>query len=110
MQVVPFAQDLGVDTLSIALLRNEPYSGLDELVAQNKVYHIAPNGKIYSDHCSLKELKRLRQRIYKKFYTKRQGLRILNKAHRSGLLKVFYKHIFQLPPFFQALKRAWKIV
>jgi anaerobic magnesium-protoporphyrin IX monomethyl ester cyclase len=110
MQVAPFAHDLGVDTLSIALLRNEQYSGLDELVAQNQAYHIAPNGKIYSDHCSLKELKRLRQRIYKKFYTKRQGLRILNKAHRSGLLKVFYKHIFQLPAFFQALKRAWKIV
>ena len=88
MQIVPFAHELGLDTLVLCLLRNNPHSGLDELVAQNSDYHIAPNGKVYSDHCSAKELRRLRRRLDQKFYNKLQLLRILDKGRRSGLLKL----------------------
>jgi radical SAM superfamily enzyme YgiQ (UPF0313 family) len=94
MQIVPFAHELGLDTLVLCLLRNNPHSGLDELVAQNSDYHIAPNGKVYSDHCSVKELTRLRRRLDQKFYSKRQLRRILDKGRRSGLLKLFF---FQAP-------------
>ena len=90
MQIEPFAHELGLDTIVLSSLRHYPYSGLDELVAQNPGYHLAPDGKIYSDHCSLKELKKIRRRIYQKFYNKRQVLRILNKSRRSGLLKLFF--------------------
>ena len=89
MQIVPFAHELELDTLVLCLLRSNPHSGLDELVAQNSDYHIAPNGKIYSDHCSAKELLRLRRRLDQKFYSKRQLLHILDKGRRTGLLKLF---------------------
>jgi radical SAM superfamily enzyme YgiQ (UPF0313 family) len=88
-QIVPFARELGLDTVSLNLLRNSPYSGLDEIVAQNPNYHLTPNGKIYSDHCPIDELKQLRRKLLKEFYTKRQYLRILNRMRRSGLLKPF---------------------
>ena len=88
-QIVPFARELGLDTVNLTLLRNSPYSGLDKLVAQTPDYHISPTGKIYSNHCSLEELKQLRRKLVKEFYTKRQLLRILNKMRRNGLLRVF---------------------
>jgi radical SAM superfamily enzyme YgiQ (UPF0313 family) len=90
MQIVPFAHELELDTLVLCLLRNNPHSGLDELVAQNSGYHIAPNGKVYSDHCSEKELRQLRRRLDQKFFNKCQLLRILDKGRRSGLLKLFF--------------------
>jgi len=88
-QILPFARELGLDTVNLTLLRNSPYSGLDELVAQNPDYHVTPTGKIYSKHCSIEELKQLRRKLAKEFYTKRQNLRMLNKLRRSGLLKLF---------------------
>jgi Radical SAM superfamily len=90
MQTVPFAHELELDTIVLCMLRNNPHCGLDELVAQNPGYHIAPNGKVYSDHCSVKELKRLRRKLDRRFYSKRQILRILGKGRRSGLLKLFF--------------------
>ena len=106
-QTVPFAHELGVDTLMLSLLRHNPYSGLDQLVAQNPDYHIAPDGKIYSNHCSIKELKRLRSQLYREFYHKGQMLRILNKAHRSGILKLFSQPLSDVVQFFHSLQRVW---
>ncbi|MDJ0720232.1 MAG: radical SAM protein [Desulfobacterales bacterium] len=88
-QIVPFAHELGLDTILLSTLRDSPYSGLTDLVARNPGYHIGANGKIYSDHCSLPELKALRRRLYHRFYSRRQILRIAGKAWRSGLLKIF---------------------
>jgi anaerobic magnesium-protoporphyrin IX monomethyl ester cyclase len=88
-QILPFARELGLDTVNLSLLRNSPHSGLDKLVAQNPDYHFTPTGKIYSDHCSIEELKQLRHNLSKEFYTKRQHLRIQNKMRRTGLLKLF---------------------
>ncbi len=94
MQMGPFAYQLGLDTIVLSGLRHYPYSGLDELVAQFPDYHLAPDGRVYSDHCSLKMLKQLRRRIYQKFYSKRQVLRILHKFRQSGLLKLFFSQGF----------------
>jgi len=88
-QILPFARELGLDTVNLTLLRNSPHSGLDDLVAQNSEYHFTPTGKVYSDHCSIEELKKLRHKMSKEFYTKSQYLRILNKMRRTGLLKLF---------------------
>jgi radical SAM superfamily enzyme YgiQ (UPF0313 family) len=88
-QILPFARELGLDTVNLTLLRNSPYSGLDEIMAQNPDYHTTPTGKVYSDHCSIEALKQLRHNMSKAFYTKRQYLRILNKMRRSGLLNLF---------------------
>ena len=89
-QIVPFAQELGLDSIVLCILRNNPHSGIDELVAQHSDYHIAPSGRVYSDHCSEKELRRLRRRLHRKFYSRRQFLRILDKGRRSGLLKLLF--------------------
>jgi len=80
LQIVPFSRELNLDFIAISTLRSSPYSGLDELVAENSGYHIAPNGKIYSDHCSVRELKDLRHRIYRQFYTPGQLFRIARKG------------------------------
>lgn len=100
-QIIPFARELGLDSIVLCILRNNPHSGIEELVAQNSDYHIAPSGRVYSDHCSEKELRRLRRRLHRKFYSRSQLLRILDKGRRSGLLKL---------PFSQGLSNSARFV
>jgi radical SAM superfamily enzyme YgiQ (UPF0313 family) len=89
-QIIPFARELGLDSIVLCILRNNPHSGIEELVARHSDYHIAPSGRVYSDDCSEKELRRLRRRLHRKFYSRHQFLRILDKARRSGLLKLLF--------------------
>ena len=86
-QILPFARELGLDSIAISTLRSTPFSGLEELVAQSPGYHIAPGGKIYSDHCSETELKDMRRWIYREFFDTGQILRLARKALRSGGLR-----------------------
>lgn len=102
-QIILFAHELGIDTLGLSVLRSTPHSGLDELVAKSPEYHIDPDGKIYSDHCSLKELNLLRRLLYREFYTSRQMLRVLKKAYNSGLLRLLPQFLFQMPPIAHSL-------
>jgi radical SAM superfamily enzyme YgiQ (UPF0313 family) len=108
-EIVPFAQALGLDTIVLSALRNNPHSGMEELVARHPGYLIAPNGKIYSEQCSLEDLKQLRRRLYRGFFTKRQASRIFAKAYQSGLLKLFLAqgvgNAFYLS---RALCKAWR--
>ena len=97
LQTVPFSRELGLDSIAISILRSSPYSGLDELVAESPGYHIAHNGKIYSDHCSLKELRDLHHRIYREFYTPGQLFRIARKGIRHGALRFLPQVLPQLP-------------
>lgn len=92
-----FARELGVDSVAISTLRVAPYSGLEELVASTPGYHVAPNGKIYSDGCSVKDLRRIRRRIYREFYTTGQILRFVNKAVRNGALRMLPTVLPRLP-------------
>jgi radical SAM superfamily enzyme YgiQ (UPF0313 family) len=98
-QIVPFARELGLDTLNLCMLHTLPHSGIEDMVAQNPNYHIASNGKVYSDHCSIKELKRLRSNLFEQFYTKRQMLHIMDKATRNGFLKHFPQLLLKMPQF-----------
>ena len=84
LQVAPFSHELGLDGIILSVLQARPYSGLDELVAANPGYHIAQSGKVFSDELSLNDLRRLRRRINREFYTAGQVLRILGKAVRNG--------------------------
>ena len=106
-QIVPFARELGLDTLNLCMLHILPYSGIEDLVAQNPDYHIAPNGKVYSDHCSLKELKRLRGNLFKEFYTKRQMLHIMEKAKRNGFFQHFPQLLFKIPQFASSVQKLF---
>ena len=85
LEIVSFAGELGVDTITANLLRSERYSGLEELVAQSPGYHIAPDGYVFSERYPSEHLIRLRDRIYQDFYTAGQLLRILRKCLKSRL-------------------------
>lgn len=85
--ILPFARELGLDTLGLSVLRFEPQCGLEELLAANPDYHVSPGGKIYSNHLSAAELDRLRRQILSSFYGPRHVLRAVSKAHRTGLLR-----------------------
>ena len=79
-QILPFAQELGLDSVALSVLRSSPYSGLEELVKASPGYHIAPNAKIYSDHCSVHQLRQMRRRMNKEFFTVRRILRLAGKG------------------------------
>ena len=100
-QILPFAKELGLDSIAISVLRSSPYSGLDELVAANPGYHIAPNGKIYSDHCSVQELRQLRRRFNREFFTFGQMLHLASKGLDCGGLRLLSGPLLRLP------KIAW---
>lgn len=83
-QIAPFASEIGLDSISLSTLRVSPYSGLEELVAENPGYHIADNGKIYPDFCPPKQMRRLRREINRSFYSTSQVLSIISKANKHG--------------------------
>lgn len=110
MLLIPtFAHELGLDTVAISTLRTSPHSGLEELVAANPGYKIAPSGKIYSDMCSCKELRQLRRRIQKEFYNAYQVLQLLRKGVANGGLRMLPRVILRSPKIVSTLiKRRGK--
>ena len=96
-QILPFARELGLDTVAISTLRVGPHSGLEELVAANPGYHVAPNGKVYSDHCSVQQIKQMRRRIYREFFNIPQFLQLVRKGLRVGQLGILPGLILRLP-------------
>ncbi len=105
-QAIPFAHELGLDTIALSMLRHSPYSGLEELVKENPEYHIAPRGKIYSDFCSVKQLGQLRRRLYREFYTPKQVLRVSRKGFRNGALKLLPLLLYHTPSMIAQIARA----
>jgi anaerobic magnesium-protoporphyrin IX monomethyl ester cyclase len=85
-QVADFAHELGVDTIALSTLRTGLHSALDELVEDSPGYHIAHNGKVYSDELSAKDLRHLRKRIYKQFYGFKQVMRIIRKGIQNNAM------------------------
>lgn len=84
LSIPKFAKELGVDSLGLSALRVSPYSGLEELVAQNPGYHVARNGRIYSDQLSVQKLRKIRRTIYRRYYTAGHFLRLVRKSLRNG--------------------------
>ena len=86
LAIAPFARELGLDSLGLCLLRNNPYSGLEELVAATPGYHIRPDGDVYSDELPVERLRKIRRRICQDFYyDPRQILRMFKKVLRNKL-------------------------
>ena len=85
-QIFPFASSLGLDTIALSTLRVGPYSGLDELVKASPGYHLDPDGKVYSDECSLNTLQELRRDIYRRFFSPSRILGIAKKSIQMGAL------------------------
>ncbi len=87
-QIVPFARELGVDLLNLCILRNEPYSGLDDLIARSPGYHTVPDNPrtVYSDNCSVGDLQRLQRRMLLDFYRPGRMLRVLKKGLSNKII------------------------
>lgn len=98
-QIIPFAHELGIDSIALTMLRVSPYSGLEDLVAENPEYHVAESGKVYSDHCPIKEIRKMRRRLYREFYTFGQVIRVIHKGSRTGATEFIPKVLLNLPRF-----------
>ena len=97
LHISTFARELGLDTLGLSTLRFNPYFGLEELVARNQDYHIAPDGNIYSNHCSKPGLKQLRRRILREFHTAGQLFHLMHKGFQNGALSFLPASLPRLP-------------
>lgn len=87
LYIARFAREIGLDTISYQKLRIEKFSPLKEVVESTPGYYYGRiGGHVYSDRYGREELKRIRSRISREFYTPRQLLRIVKKARRIGLV------------------------
>ncbi len=96
-RILPFARELGLDTIALSTLRVAPYSGLDELVAASPGYHVDPHGKVFSDEYSVADLRDLRRRYNREFYSPAQMFKILRKGARGGWLRLLPGPLPRLP-------------
>ncbi len=85
-QIAPLARELGLDSIVLSLLRNERYSGLEEVMASNPGYHTAANGHIYSDKYPPQRLRQIKCQVNRDFYRPGQYLRMLSKGVRNRLI------------------------
>jgi anaerobic magnesium-protoporphyrin IX monomethyl ester cyclase len=110
--IARFAKELKLDSISFQKLRIEKYSPLKELVENTPGYYYdAVGDALYSDQYSLKELKRIRDRIKFGFYDFGQIKRILQKAYKARLLTKFdLMHVFKSLPklLFRQAKREFE--
>jgi hypothetical protein len=87
LYIAKFGREVGLDTISFQKLRIEKFSPLKEVVESTPGYHYERvGGHVYSDRYGRKELKQIRNRISREFYTPGQLIRIAQKARRIGLV------------------------
>ncbi len=85
--IAQFARELKLDSISFHKLRVEKFSPLKEVVENTPGYYYEYiGGPVYSDTHSLKDLKRIRDRIKFGFYTPGQVLRTFKKMYDVRLL------------------------
>ncbi|MHC4250530.1 MAG: B12-binding domain-containing radical SAM protein [Planctomycetota bacterium] len=107
LEIAPFARELGLDSLGLCLLRNAPFSGLDELVASTPGYHISPVGDIYSDEIPIQRLRQIRRQICKDFYYDGdQVWRMVKKILGNRVLTLGM--LARLPGFLLMKSRRWR--
>jgi radical SAM superfamily enzyme YgiQ (UPF0313 family) len=97
LAIAPFAKELGLDLINLTNLRSTPFSGIDELVAQNPAYHILPSGKIYSDQYAYPELRRIHRKISHDFYSPGQLAQLAGKMLHHGALWYLPKILWHIP-------------
>ena len=107
--IARFAKELKLDSITFQKLRIEKYSPLKEVVENTPGYYYdSVGGAMYSDRHSLKDLKRIRDRIKFGFYSFGQIGQILQKAYQARLLtKSDLMHVFSSLPklLFRLAKR-----
>ena len=99
LSTASFARSIGVDLVHVSRLRNEPYSGLGELVAQTPGYHIDVDGSVYSDAYSAAHIANLRKQIDRRFHTPLQIARVVVKLVRILNWRVKARAVLTIPVF-----------
>jgi anaerobic magnesium-protoporphyrin IX monomethyl ester cyclase len=88
--IARFAKEMKLDSITFQKLRVEKYSPLKGVVENTPGYHCdSVGGPVYSDMHSLKDLKRIRNRIRSEFYDFGQMCQILRKAYTARIFSVF---------------------
>jgi len=103
LSTAAFARSLGVDLVHVSRLRNAPYSGLSELVAQLPDYHIDADGFIYSDAYSAAHIAALRKRIDREFHTPAHVAGVVLKLSRILHGRVLARGLLTIPLFLTEL-------
>ena len=103
LEIVSFSRSIGVDLIHVSRLRNEPYSGLSELVAQTPGYHIGDDGFVYSDAYSSQHIANLRKQIDRRFPTPLHVARVVMKLARALHWRFIAKGVLTMPVFLTKL-------
>lgn len=111
LEISSFAHSLELDFIIHSKLRALKYSPLREAVENTPGYHIADNGRVFSDKYPSSRLSKITRRILREFYTPAQYLWIIKKSIRSGLIfkPIILKAIiiFQIGKLEIALKKRF---
>jgi endonuclease V-like protein UPF0215 family len=85
---------------------------LKEVIENTPGYHYtATHGSVYSDKYTIKDLKRIRNRIRTRFYTPAQVVRMFRKMHRLHIISnAEWRRVFMALPgiMLDAAKREIK--
>jgi radical SAM superfamily enzyme YgiQ (UPF0313 family) len=103
LSIAPFAHSIGVDLIHVSRLRNEPFSGLAELVERTPGYHIDEEGFVYSDAYSAQHIASLRKQIDRQFYSPRHVAGVVLKLIRASRKRVMARAAFSMPAFLTLL-------
>lgn len=110
LEIVPYAQEIGLDLISPNRLRYEKYSGLAKMVEENDDYYVGEGNRIFSKKYGPKDINRIVKQISSGFFNGRQIRAIARKGLRIGFPGWgFYVHlIFGLPRIITRLKNRKK--
>jgi radical SAM superfamily enzyme YgiQ (UPF0313 family) len=103
LSTAAFARSIGADLIHVSRLRNEPYSGLSEVVAQTPGYQSDVDGFVYSDECSAQHIADLRKQIDRQFYNPWQVLAIVRKLLRIVNGRMISRGLLTIPVFLTLL-------
>jgi hypothetical protein len=103
LSISEFARSLGVDLIHVSRLRSDPYSGLNELVANTPGYHLDQGGFVYSDNYSAQHIAHLRKVIDRQFYSPRHVAGVVLKLLRILHWRVLARGALTIPVFLTLL-------
>ena len=103
LSTAPFARSIGASLIHVSRLRNEPYSGLGELVEQTPGYHVDSRGFVYSDQYSSAHIANLRKKIDRQFHSLLHVAAVVVKLMMILNWRVKLKAALTLPGFLATL-------
>jgi radical SAM superfamily enzyme YgiQ (UPF0313 family) len=84
MSIPPFADEVGLDSISYLKLRALRFTAIKDIVKETPGYHTNARGFVYSDRYSTDDLRRIGRQIRRAFYTPRRIFHIVRKAVGIG--------------------------